>query len=259
MAYVATLPPLKRSDRFVLWFARHWLALFNIAWGVFVILPFLAPVFMQIGATGLGHDVYFIYQFFCHQLPERSFFLFGSKPMYPLSEIANVTRSVDPFVLRQFIGGPGWGWKVAYSDRMVSMYTGFWIAALVFAAFRRRVRPLPVWGFLLFCLPMALDGGTHLLSDLQAGVNFGTGFRDTNLWLAQLTNYALPATFYAGDALGSFNSIMRLLTGVIFGIGTVWFAFPYVDAAFYEMREELEAKVRRGGRASKAQNVMRDA
>ena len=252
MTVAAVAPSVRRSERFALWFARHWLALFNVAWGVFVLLPFLAPVFMQIGATGLGNDVYFIYQFFCHQLPERSFFLFGPKPMYSLAEIATVTQSVDPFVLRQFVGGSAWGWKVAYSDRMVSMYTGFWIASLVFAAVRRRIRPLPIWGFVLFCLPMAIDGFTHLLSDLQAGQNFGTGFRDVNIWLAQLTNYALPATFYAGDALGSFNSIMRLLTGVLFGIGTVWFAFPYVDATFYEMREELEEKIRRRSSARQA-------
>jgi len=233
---------LKRSERGVYWFARHWLALFNIAWGVFVIMPFLAPVFMQIGASGVGDGIYFVYQFFCHQLPERSFFLFGPQPMYPLSQIVTVTHSVDPLVLRQFVGGPEWGWKVAYSDRMVSMYTGFWIAALVYAAFRRRIRPLPWWGFVLLCLPMALDGGTHMLSDLLAGTNFGTGFRDTNLWLAQLTNFALPATFYAGDALGSFNSTMRLLTGALFGAATVWFVFPYMDASFYEVQEELEAK-----------------
>ena len=142
--------------------------MFNIAWGVFVIAPFLAPVFMQIGATGVGNGIYFVYQFFCHQLPERSFFLFGPRPMYPLSEIATVTQSVDPFVLRQFIGGPEWGWKVAYSDRMVSMYTGFWIAALVFAAFRRRIRPLPIWGFLLLCLA---DGARrrHAFAQRYAG------------------------------------------------------------------------------------------
>jgi hypothetical protein len=38
------------------------------------IVPFLAQVFMQVGATGLGNGIYFFYQFFCHQLPERSFF-----------------------------------------------------------------------------------------------------------------------------------------------------------------------------------------
>jgi len=241
---VMVTPLLKRSERWVYWLAKHWLAVFNIAWGVFVITPFLAPVFMRIGATGVGNGIYFVYQFFCHQLPERSFFLFGPQPMYPLSEITKVTQSIEPLVLRQFIGGPEWGWKVAYSDRMVSMYTGFWIAALIFAAFRRRIRPLPIWGFLLLCLPMILDGGTHLLSDIQAGQNFGTGFRDANVWLAQLTNDALPATFYAGDALGSFNSIMRLVTGALFGAATVWFVFPYMDASFYEVREELEEKVR---------------
>jgi uncharacterized membrane protein len=256
MAYAAVAPSVKRSERFALWFSQHWLALFNFAWGAFVILPFLAPVFMQLGAPGLGNGVYFIYQFFCHQLPERSFFLFGPKPMYPLSEITAVTQSIDPLVLRQFVGGPGWGWKVAYSDRMVSMYGGFWIAALVYAVFRRRIRPLPIWGLMLFCLPMAIDGGTHLLSDLQAGQNFGTGFRDVNVWLAQLTNSALPAVFYAGDALGSFNSIMRLLTGVIFGVGVVWFAFPYIDAMFYEMREELEEKIKRRGAARQASDPL---
>ncbi|HSD85006.1 MAG TPA: DUF2085 domain-containing protein [Anaerolineae bacterium] len=253
---VQTMPgvTLKRSEHFVYWLTRHWLAAFNIVWGAFVITPFLAPVFMQAGATGLGNGIYFFYQFFCHQLPERSFFLFGPRPMYPLSEIVTVTRSVDPIVLRQFIGGSEWGWKVAYSDRMVSMYTGFWSAALVFGLLRRRIRPLPLWGFLLFCLPMALDGGTHLLSDLQAGTNFGTGFRDTNTWLMQLTNKTLPATFYAGDALGSFNSTLRLLTGIIFGVGTVWFAFPYVDAAFHEVREELDEKIRRRGNEQHALN-----
>jgi hypothetical protein len=59
-----------------------------------------------------------------------------------------------------------------------------------------------------------------------------------------LTNTALPATFYAGDALGSFNSIMRLLTGALFGAATVWFVFPYMDASFYEVQEELEEKAR---------------
>jgi hypothetical protein len=34
---------------------------------------------------GGGKAVYFIY-LFCHQLPERSFFFFGEKTMYSLSE-----------------------------------------------------------------------------------------------------------------------------------------------------------------------------
>ena len=72
---------------------------------------------------------------------------------------------------------------------------------------------------------MALDGGTHMLSDF-AGI--GNGFRDTNAWLTALTNNAFPAEFYTGDALGSFNSIMRFITGLLAGLAIVWLAFPYI-------------------------------
>jgi hypothetical protein len=75
---------------------------------------------------------------------------------------------------------------------------------------------------------MALDGTTHLISDI-AGI--GRGFRDTNLWLVALTPNVFPAGFYAGDAWGSFNSLMRLLSGILFGVGVVWFGFPHIDQA----------------------------
>jgi hypothetical protein len=74
-----------------------------------------------------------------------------------------------------------------------------------------------------------MDGGAHLLSDLSG---FGFGFRDTNGWLSMLTNGSFPSTFYIGDALGSFNSWMRILTGVLAGFGIVWFAFPYMESSF---------------------------
>lgn len=63
----------------------------------------------------------------------------------------------------------------------------------------------------------------------MAGI--GQGFRDTNKWLAALTNDSLPATCYAGDALGSFNSIMRFITGLLAGRGIVWLVFPYLFQA----------------------------
>ncbi len=242
---ILAVRPAKRSDRLVWWLSKHWPLAFIIGWGVFVTLPWLAPVFMKFGLPGLGNGIYFLYQFVCHQLPERSFFLFGTQPMYSLQEIGTVWSVNPPEVLRQFTGNAAFGWKVAYSDRMVSLYTGFWFAAIAFALLRRRVSPLPLWGALLLSLPMIIDGGTHLLSDIQAGTNFGTGFRDTNVWLAQLTNQAFPASFYAGDALGSFNSWMRLMSGALFGIAAVWLAFPYIEAAFQETRETLEEKLKR--------------
>jgi uncharacterized membrane protein len=197
---------LKWYERFELWLSRHWLALFNTFVGVIVILPYLAPVFMWLGLTGLANRIYFLYVILGHQLPQRSIFLFGPQLMYSLPEIAAYTHSINPLALKEFVGNAELGWKVAYSDRLMAWYGGFWIAALVYAAIRRRVRPLPFWGLILFSLPMFIDGVTHTISDIQIANQFGAGFRDTNLWLAQLTNNALPVWFVAGGSLGSLHS-----------------------------------------------------
>lgn len=207
-----------------------WLILFGLLLGVVVLIPFLAPAFMAIGWSGAGKAIYLVYSFLCHQLPERSLFLFGPKLTYSLAEIqAAWQNTIDPLVLRQFVGSPALGWKVAWSDRMVSMYAATWIFGLLWWPLHRRLKPLPWWGLALFLLPMAIDGFSHYLSDL-AGI--GEGFRFDNAWLVVLTNHSLPGSFYAGDALGSFNSLLRWMTGILFGIGVIWFSFPYLNLAY---------------------------
>lgn len=208
------------------WLSDYWFALFIAFYGIWVFTPFLAPLFMHLGWSAAGKAIYFVYSFFCHQLPERSFFFFGPKRMYSLAEIQAVWQNTtNPLLLRQFIGNETMGWKVAWSDRMISFYTSIWVFAILWYPLRRKIKPLPWWGFLLLLLPIIIDGGTHMLSDL-AGI--GRGFRDTNEWLRILTKNAFPATFYAGDALGSFNSLMRLITGPLAGLAIIWLIFPYL-------------------------------
>ena len=206
---------------------RHWLLLFGLAMVAYAGLPWLAPVLMHFGWTRLGRTIYFVYASQCHQLPQRSYFLFGEKLSYTLPEIQAAWRQVsDPAILRQFVGNTEMGWKVAWSDRMVAMYTTLFLGGLVYLPLRGKVKPLSPRVLGLLLLPMLVDGGTHALSDL-AGVD--RGFRADNAWLAALTGGALPETFYAGDALGSFNSWMRLVTGVLFGIAGSWFVYPHLD------------------------------
>lgn len=208
------------------WLFAHWFVLFLTFYGIWVFAPFLAPLFMHLDWEEAGKILYSIYSLFCHQLPERSFFLFGPKRMYSLAEIQAVWQNTtNPLILRQFIGNEAMGWKVAWSDRMISFYTSIWVFALLGYPLRRKVKPLPWWGFLLLLLPLAVDGGTHMLSDL-AGI--GQGFRDTNEWLRILTKDTFSAAFYAGDALGSFNSLMRLTTGPLAGLAIVWLLFPSI-------------------------------
>lgn len=212
---------------------KYWILIFGVVFGVYVGLPFLAPVFIHIGWKGAGNAIYFIYSFLCHQLPERSYFLFGPKISYSLAEIqANGADISNFFTLRQFIGNAEMGWKVGWSDRMISLFTSIWFFGLLWWPFRRRVPKLPIWILVLLLLPMAVDGTTHLISDL-AGI--GQGFRDTNLWLATLTNNSFRPEFYTGDAWGSFNSSMRLLTGLLFGLGIAWSIFPLLDETISEL------------------------
>ena len=227
-------------DQVVHWLSRHWMIVVNILMGFYVIIPILAPVFMAAGLIIPGKVIYWVYSFLCHQLPERSYFLFGPKISYSLPEIQSVWHNTENFaILRQFVGNAQMGWKIAWSDRMVSMFTSLWLFGIFWGLAKKKIKALPWWGFILLLLPMAVDGTTHLVSDL-AGL--GHGFRDSNTWLAVLTNNHFPATFYAGDAWGSFNAWMRLITGVLFGLGTVWFGFPYLDEAFKTSAKVVEYK-----------------
>lgn len=223
-------------------FSRHWILVFGVIWGLYVGLPFLAPVFMRWGWETPAKTIYLIYSFLCHQLPQRSYFLFGSNLTYSLSEIqAAWQNTLNPLVLRQFVGTAQMGWKVAWSDRMVSMFISLWLFAMLWRPLRRWLKPLPWWGLVLLLLPMAVDGTSHLISDLYG---IGQGFRDSNTWLANLTNNAFHPGFYSGDAWGSFNSLMRLLTGVLFGVGIVWFSFPYLDAALTQQAQYVESRLK---------------
>lgn len=236
-------PTWTKADELIFFFSKNWPLVLGIFFGIWVGLPFLPPIFLAIGWEGPANAIYLLYSFQCHQLPQRSFFLYSSQGMYSLSEIQRVWQdTINPLLLRQFVGNAEMGWKVAWSDRMVFMYTSILIFGGIWWLRRRKVKPLPWWGLILLLLPMAVDGTSHMISDF-AGI--GQGFRDSNLWLANLTNNAFSPSFYAGDALGSFNSWMRLLTGLLFGLGVVWFGFPYLNKYFSELAEFLESKFRR--------------
>lgn len=220
---------------------RNWPLWFVAVTGVWVLVPWLAPVFMKLGWDGLARAIYTVYSFQCHQMPQRSFFLFGPQTMYGLDAVQLAWRdTIDPLVLRQFVGNAELGYKVAWSDRMVSAYSSIPLAAVVWWALRKRVRPLSFLGMVALMAPMALDGATHVLSDLSG---IGEGFRYGNEWLANLTAHSLPASFYRGTLLGSFNSWMRLITGVLFGTALIWFTLPrlYLSTAPRPAREATKA------------------
>lgn len=236
---------IKSIDSVALFVVKHWLALFLIVYGAWVWAPFLAPIFMHNGWTNAGSALYFIYSFFCHQLPERSLFFYGPQTMYSLQDIGKVWSTENQLILREFIGNPEMGWKMAWSDRMISTYGGVWLGGVLWAIFGKRVPRLSlvVW-IALGIIPLGLDGATHFINDIVAGSS-GQGFRDTNDWLRVITFNVFPNDFYYGNMLGSFNSWARWITGLLFGITTVFAIFPTVKNALRETQLDLEYQLER--------------
>jgi uncharacterized membrane protein len=160
--------------------------------------------------------------------------------MYDYDELlATVPKANTWSGLQAFIGSPALGYKVAWSDRMVTMYGGIFLGGLLFAWLRHRIKQPPGWAWMLLLWPIIIDGATHTLSDM-AGL--GEGFRYHNQWLAALTGDIFPPSFYIGTTLGSFNSWARLISGLLLGFGIVWGAYPIFEAYFQKLQAILSAR-----------------
>ncbi len=207
-----SLPPSRAAAQatgFVIGFARHWLIFFNLAWLIYVATPFLAAIFMEIDWTAQAQVIYLLYSYLCHQLPDHSYFLFGPTFIPQEAELiaGGMSDSANLFAQRSFIGSPEVGWKVALCQRDVAIYAAVFITGLLYGLVRNRMRPLPFKYYLLFLIPIAIDGGTQLI-----------GWRESNWFL-------------------------RTVTGALFGFASVWLAYPYVDDAMADIISEEQARV----------------
>ena len=185
----------------VLWFTRfflkHWLALANVALALSVIFPLAAPLLMHAGYERAGRIAYLVYSPFCHQIPERSFFLFGREWVYSYGELARALRGDVP---RRFMGNALLGYKMAICQRDMAIYAIGLASGLLFGLVRHRWRRITLRWFALMSLPMAVDG-------------FGQLF---GLWTS--------------------TWVSRLATGGLFGFAMVRLAFPLIEEALAAAR-----------------------
>jgi uncharacterized membrane protein len=230
-------------DRLVLKLSRHWLLVVSTFLGLYIGLAALAPTLMAAGLTGPGRAIYLFFASQCHQLPQRSYYLFsqaGGIQTYSLDQV--LTWGADPKNLRAFVGNPEIGFKMGIAHRLTAIYTALFVVGLLWGLVGRRLPRLSTLGYLLLILPMAFDGGSHMVSEITR-----LGFRDNNVWAVWLTGNVFPSTFYVGTTIGTLNWLLRTLTGSLFGLATIWFAFPYLSAGFDDLRRQLEPKLRKAG------------
>jgi uncharacterized membrane protein/glutaredoxin len=162
-------------DKAIYGFSNYWVPVLAFFIAIYAGLPFLAPILMANGYTMSANLIYSVYQFLCHQLPSRSYF-------------------VD-------------GYQVAYCERDAAIYTTLLVTTLLFPLVRSRLKPLPWQWYIALITPMAIDGLTQLV---------GLRYSDWQL---------------------------RTVTGVLFGLGTAWLALPYVEEAFQDIRQSVNAKL----------------
>lgn len=213
-------------DRIILGVSRHWLFYLNLLVLLYVGLPFLAPVFMQLGATGPAHAIYNFYSALCHQLGFRSYFLFGQQSTYPRAIFQQYTgiNPDDLFAARAFIGNPIIGYKVAFCERDVAIYAAVLLGGLIYAipAVQRRMGPMHWLAYVVIgVIPIAIDGFWQLLSQYPYNLIPPFGL--------------LP--YHESSAF------LRVLTGGLFGIANAWLALPYLKVSLDDVRRELERKL----------------
>ena len=216
------------SDRFTLWFTRHYVLLFSLLLILYAGLPFLAPVLMKTGHPTAANWIYKPYKYLCHQLAYRSFFLFGEQVAYPRA-IAGVETlktfgeatglsEYDLKIASDFVGNDTVGYKIALCQRDLGIYISLLLFGIVFGLTGKRLKPLAWWVWILFgLLPIALDGGSQMISQFN-----------------------LP--FLSWFPIRESTPLLRVATGVLFGSLTAWLGYPSLEETSRDARLQLEKK-----------------
>jgi uncharacterized membrane protein len=98
------------------------------------------------------------------------------------------------------IGSPALGYKVAFCERDLAIYLTVLLSGLIYARLRGRIHGLSLAAYAALILPMALDGFSQLF-----------GWRES-------------------------TPELRVFTGSLFGLASVWLIYPRVDDLVSEVQ-----------------------
>ena len=113
------------------WGTKHWLLFVNSVSFVVLILPtIVAPALLALDWNAPAQTIFAVYSTICHQMPSRSFFVFGE--------------------------------QMAFCQRQFAIHAAFFFFGMVYILFRRRLKSLPTWLAVVYSIPIAVDGFTQL-------------------------------------------------------------------------------------------------
>jgi uncharacterized membrane protein len=236
-------------DKGILWFSRRWVILLSTLSLLYAGIPFLAPVAIETGHPSVAVAIYRIYSPLCHQFAFRSWFLYGDQIAYPRENAGVAGGSFEDYAsqdhffdgidihtldedliyaAKQFVGNEEMGWKVAFCERDVAIYSTIALSGFLFMILKWagvKVPYLPFWVYVLIALvPMGIDGGSQFLANPPFN-GFGLAF------------YPIRES----------TPFLRVLTGALFGLGNAWLAIPYIDDSMKETEELVLNKLKKAG------------
>jgi uncharacterized membrane protein len=220
---------LSRTDRFSYWFSNHYMLVLNLIFFFYIGIPFLAPVFMKLGATTPAKVIYTIYSPLCHQLAFRSWFLFGEQAAYPRAlagvpglltfEQATSISDYDVVAARAFTGNEALGYKVAICERDVAIYSSILLFGIIFSLTGRKIKSIPWYLWIIIgILPIGVDGVSQL---------------------PDLLRISLPSWAFLRES----TPLLRTITGFLFGFTTAWYGYPYIEDSMLDSRRVLLQKI----------------
>jgi uncharacterized membrane protein len=151
------------ADRRILWLAKHWLAVVNGFFLIFVGLPFLAPILLANGYMDVANTIYVMYRAVCHQLPSRSYFIAGE--------------------------------QVAFCQRNVAIYVTLLLGGLLFNWVRHQLKPPALRWYVFFLVPIALDAGMAMASEWLQSIPM------TMLWAIGLVAMGITSAYYIAETI----------------------------------------------------------
>ena len=218
----------------IFYLAQSWYALAMLIFLGIWSAAWLAPLSIFLGYTDVGQSLYAYLAPHDHQLPQRSYFLFGEEQfIQSYNETSLIALGADPLAWRHFIGNAETGYKTAMNFRMMAIFSGLLLGGGLWPWLRHRLNLVYIS---LFLLPMLIDAISHRQSEL------GSGFREGNIWAQRLSFQLFSDNFYQGTQIASLNWFLRTGTGFLFGFAVVMLLFTYLDKNFEQIKRQLRQR-----------------
>jgi len=174
-----------------------WVIIISIGLTIFTVLPVLAPIFAKLGLTPLADIIYWVYQWFCHQRPWRSYHLFD--------------------------------YQLAMDARMMLMFASMALSAyIIYFRKVKLLRPIKALALIIiFTLPLAMDGVVQAIAEITSIQNDSLPFYESTNLIRSLTGliFGTGIGFAIFPYLNQYYGYAKFINNVKYIAGTIILSF----------------------------------